>query len=69
MSITKSKRIPLETIWHFLSVRIRKDILIIIGLPFNRHGLPHSAESYSDNEWDNVPEDVQEKVYNFMVQL
>jgi len=63
MSITKSKRIPILKFWQFVGRRTHEEIFILIGLGVDE------SRTRSNDHWDNVPEPLQEKIYNFMVTL
>ncbi len=71
MSITESKRLPLRVFWQLMNRSSRQDILIIIGMSFgNREEFTSCcAENFSTLDWHEVPEDYQEKIYNYMVRL
>ena len=71
MSFTESKRVPMSAVWRLMSNRVRRDLLILIGQPIehNINNVDISARYLSLVSFSAIPEEVQEKLYNYMVQL
>jgi len=71
MSITEAKRIPLTAFWRFLNYQSRRDVLIMVGVPVERdpvrtYSAPN-AHNVARKNWEEIPNDVQEKIYNLAV--
>ena len=73
MSTTNSKRIPLPNFWRFMNKQSRRDVLIMIGLPMKHDPVfTYSADNVHNvarKDWDEITNDVQEKIYNLVVKV